>query len=149
MRIAEAVVEDIRERTDIVELVREYVPGLKTAGRHQKACCPFHQERTPSFNVNPEKQIYHCFGCGVGGDAFDFVMRLEGLSFVEAVTKLGERAGVKVAPAERELTAADRDRLAVRRALEAARDHYHRLLKTLPEADEARRTLVRRGSAPR
>ncbi|MFH1724620.1 MAG: DNA primase [Elusimicrobiota bacterium] len=144
-RIAEASVEDIRDRTDIVELVREYVPGLKAAGRNHKACCPFHQEKTPSFMVNPERQIFHCFGCQTGGDVFAFVMKLEGLSFPEAVTKLGERVGVRVAPVERALSPADKDRLRVRKVLESAREYYHGLLKKLPEAAAARRYLAERG----
>lgn len=148
MRIADSVVEQVRDRSDIVEVVREYVPALKAAGRNQKACCPFHQERTPSFNVNPEKQIFHCFGCGAGGDVFTFVMKLEGLSFLESVSKLGARLGIKIEPEERELSPAEKDKLAGRKALEAARDHYHRILKSAPEAGEARGVLRRRGVSP-
>ncbi|MBI3299318.1 MAG: DNA primase [Elusimicrobia bacterium] len=148
MRIADSVVEQVRDRSDIVEVVREYVPALKAAGRNHKACCPFHQERTPSFNVNPEKQIYHCFGCGAGGDVFSFVMKLEGLAFLEAVAKLGERLGIRVEPEERELSPAERERIGGRKALEAAREHYHKLLMTSPEAEEARQVLKKRGVSP-
>jgi DNA primase len=148
MRIAEGVIEQVRDRSDIVEVVRDYIPNLKVAGRNHKACCPFHQERTPSFNVNPEKQIFHCFGCGAGGDVFSFVMKIEGLAFLEAVQKLGERAGVKVAPEERELSPADRLRLGVKRANEAAREKYRDLLKRLPEAEPARAVLAKRGVSP-
>ena len=88
MRIGESSLEEIRQRIDLVELVREYIPGLKTAGRNHKACCPFHQEKTPSFMVNPEKQIFHCFGCQAGGDVFSFLMRMENMSFPEAAAKL-------------------------------------------------------------
>ena len=103
MRIADSVVEQVRDRSDIVEVVREYVPALKTAGRNQKACCPFHQERTPSFNVNPEKQIFHCFGCGAGGDVFSFVMKLEGqehLAVIDGDACLPCRGGRSGAPAK-------------------------------------------------
>lgn len=148
MRIAENVIEQIRDRSDIAEVVREYVPALRLSGRNHKACCPFHQERTPSFNVNPEKQIFHCFGCGAGGDVFSFVMKIEGLSFVEAVAKLGERLGIRVEPEERELSPAERQRLGGKKALEAAREHYRILLKTSPEAVEARKVLERRGVSP-
>ncbi|TPW21083.1 MAG: DNA primase, partial [Elusimicrobia bacterium] len=145
MRIAEGVIEQVRDRSDIIEVVRDYIPNLKVAGRNHKACCPFHQERTPSFNVNPEKQIYHCFGCGAGGDVFSFVMKIEGLAFLEAVQKLGERAGVKVQPEERELSPADRLRLAVKRANEAALEKYRDQLKRSPEAEPARAVLAKRG----
>lgn len=148
MRIAEGVIEQVRDRSDIIEVVRDYIPNLKVSGRNHKACCPFHQERTPSFNVNPEKQIYHCFGCGAGGDVFSFVMKIEGLAFLEAVQKLGERAGVKVAPEERELSPADRLRLAVKRANEAAREKYRDQLKRSPEAEPARAVLAKRGVSP-
>lgn len=144
-RIAESSKEDIRQRLDIVELVREYLPGLKRAGRHHKACCPFHQEKTPSFMVNPEKQIFHCFGCQAGGDVFAFVMKMEGLSFPEAVEKLADRAGVKIQQDRRELTPEQKERAALREALEFAREHYHQLLMKLPEADAARRYLAGRG----
>ncbi len=67
--IPESVITEIQERTDIVEVISGYIP-LRRAGRHFKALCPFHHEKTPSFIVNPERQSYHCFGCGVGGDVF-------------------------------------------------------------------------------
>lgn len=144
-RIAEASLEDIRERTDIVELVREYIPGLKRAGRNHKACCPFHQEKTPSFMVNPEKQIFHCFGCGKGGSVFDFVMEMEGLSFREAMEKLAERAGLRIARPERKMGPKEKERVEALRALEFAREHYHELLLNLPEAEKARKYLAKRG----
>src|SRR4029077_15852127 len=80
----------------IVELVSEHVPGLQRAGRNMKGRCPFHQERTPSFIVSAERQTFHCFGCGEGGDAFTFLMKIENLNFGEAAAKLAERAGVKI-----------------------------------------------------
>lgn len=93
--IADHVVEQIRQSNDIVELIGSYFP-LKRAGANFRALCPFHKEKTPSFNVNPQKQIWHCFGCGVGGDAFTFVMKYENLDFPSAVRRLAERAGVKL-----------------------------------------------------
>jgi DNA primase len=86
--------EEIRSRTDIVALVGRYVP-LRRAGRSMIACCPFHKEKTPSFNVSEEKQLYHCFGCKASGDVFSFYQQIEGVSFSEAMRALGEAAGVE------------------------------------------------------
>jgi DNA primase len=77
-------VEEVKSKVDIVEFVSEYVP-LKKAGRNFKGSCPFHGEKTPSFMVNPELQIFKCFGCGVGGDAFVFLEKMEGMEFGEAL----------------------------------------------------------------
>jgi len=90
-------VEEIKSRLDIVELVSDYV-AIKRAGQNFKGLCPFHSEKTPSFTVNMPKQIFHCFGCGAGGDIFGFVMRYEGLTFPEALELLAKKAGVELAP---------------------------------------------------
>src|ERR1041385_2390714 len=115
--------ELIRSRLDIAELVGESVQ-LTRAGRNMKGRCPFHQERTPSFIVSPERQTFHCFGCGEGGDAFSFVMKVENLSFVGAAEKLAGRAGVKVEP-QQALGPQDKERLRLKEALEFAAEHYH------------------------
>jgi DNA primase len=94
--IPEETIARVRESVDLVELVRESVPGLKKSGRNFQARCPFHQERTPSFNVNPEMGLFKCFGCGVGGDAFKFLMKIEGLSYPEAIKKLANRVGIVI-----------------------------------------------------
>jgi len=86
-------IDDIRSRFDIVEIVSQYVQ-LKRSGRNYFGLCPFHSEKTPSFSVSQEKQIFHCFGCGEGGNVFTFLMRIEGYSFPEAVAELARRAGV-------------------------------------------------------
>lgn len=88
-------VEDIKERLDIVDLISSYIT-MKKAGRNYKANCPFHKEKTPSFMVSPEKQIWHCFGCQKGGDAFGFIMEMEGMDFPEALRFLGKKAGVPI-----------------------------------------------------
>ena len=135
--------ENIRARLNIAELVSEYVPGLQRAGRNLKGRCPFHQERTPSFIVSPERQTFHCFGCGEGGDAFTFLMKIENLSFMEAAEKLADRAGVKLEQKE-DLGPEARERLKLKALLAFAADWYHNRLKSSPDADAARRYLSSR-----
>ena len=94
--VAEEVKRRVRETTDIVDLVRSYGIELKRAGRNLKAVCPFHQEKTASFNVNPEGQYFKCFGCGKSGDVFSFVMLHERVEFPDALRMLAERAGIQV-----------------------------------------------------
>ncbi len=89
------ILDEIRSRVDIVEIVGQSV-NLKRAGEHWKGLCPFHSEKTPSFTVNPKRGIFHCFGCGVGGDAFGFLMRQDRLGFPEAVRTLAQRSGVEL-----------------------------------------------------
>lgn len=93
MYYSENIIEEVRSRNDIVDVVGGYVT-LKRRGNSYMACCPFHHEKTPSFHVNREKQMYHCFGCGVGGNVITFVMEYENYSFPEALKMLAERAGV-------------------------------------------------------
>ena len=94
-----SIIDDVKALLDIVETVRAYAPDLKKAGRTWKARCPFHSERTPSFNVDPERQTWHCFGaCSTGGDVIEFVRRKEGLDFKEALRLCAERAGVELRP---------------------------------------------------
>ena len=83
--ISPSTIATVRDRTDIVALIGESVPSLKRYGRIFKALCPFHREKTPSFTVNPDRQWFHCFGCGERGSAIDFVMKHDGYTFPEAV----------------------------------------------------------------
>ena len=94
--ISDDLIDRISERADIVEIISHYLP-LKKAGKNYKALCPFHQEKTPSFMVSPEKQLFHCFGCGAGGNVFNFVMKWEKISFPEVVKMIGEKVGISVA----------------------------------------------------
>lgn len=96
MAIPKEIIEEIRFRCNIVDVIKSYVPDLQRRGNTHKCCCPFHQEKTPSFTVNEDKQIYHCFGCGTGGDIFRFIMDFDKVDFVSAVQILGDRAGVDV-----------------------------------------------------
>ncbi|PIW63426.1 MAG: DNA primase, partial [Candidatus Omnitrophica bacterium CG12_big_fil_rev_8_21_14_0_65_50_5] len=91
--IPEDIIRQVIERTDIAETIGTYIP-LKRAGQNFKANCPFHQEKTPSFVVNPSKQIFHCFGCGVGGNVVAFVMKYDRLEFPEAVRLLAQKANI-------------------------------------------------------
>src|SRR3970040_357083 len=91
--IPEEVIDQVLRTSNIVEVIEGYVP-LKQTGKYYRALCPFHTEKTPSFTVNPERQIFYCFGCGEGGDVFRFLMRREGFTFPEAVRHLAGGAGV-------------------------------------------------------
>ena len=105
MRFSEDTIEQVRQAVDLVELIGGQVQ-LRKAGQAWKGLCPFHDERTPSFTVNPDRQAYHCFGCGAGGDAFRFVMETERLPFIDAVRALAERYGVTLPQAVRRRTRA-------------------------------------------
>ncbi len=140
--ISRDTIELIRSRCDIVEVVGSYLP-LHRAGSAFRALCPFHKEKTPSFYVNPSRQIYHCFGCGAGGDVIRFVMEHERLDFVSAVRQLAERAGVRI-----ELDEGERVQVSVRKRLlelhEAVATFFQNALAREAEADEARRYLRER-----
>ncbi len=139
------LLEEIRARVDIVDLVGQFV-NLKRAGENWKGLCPFHAEKTPSFMVHPKKGIFHCFGCGVGGDAFGFLMRQDRLQFPEAVRVLAERAGVAL-PTERR-TEGDGQREALFKTMAQASEFYQDALWNRPEGEGARRYLDSRGIAP-
>ena len=146
-RIPENFTHDLLARTDLVELIDARVP-LKKTGRNYSACCPFHQEKTPSFTVAPDKQFYYCFGCGASGNAVGFLMEYEHLSFPEAVKQLASRAGMEV-PESRPETAADRqkkDRLqSLYDLLSRAEKFYAQQLRQAPERQKAVNYLKNRG----
>lgn len=139
--IPKRVIDDIRVRTDIAELIGSYI-NLKRAGSTLKALCPFHKEKTPSFTVNSQRQIFHCFGCGVGGDAFSFMMKYEGVDFVGAIRLLAKRAGVPIELEEGDRAAADKATLY--RIHEELAQFYRRCLLQLPGAAGARNYLAER-----
>lgn len=139
-------IEQILNATDIVDLVQGYVP-LKRAGAQFRANCPFHNEKTPSFYVNPARQSFHCFGCGAGGDAITFVRDYENLPFTEAVRKLAQRAGVPLQE-EQSDPKAEQKRRRKGRLLDLHREAaawFHELLMTDPDAEHARAYLKSRG----
>jgi len=139
-------VEQINAANDIVEVIGGYLQ-LKRAGAVFKANCPFHNERTPSFTVNPQRQIYKCFGCGAGGSVIRFVMNYENLDFVAAARKLAERANIRIE--ETEMSAVDQARYGMRKRLLAlhldAAEFFHRQLLKVPSAQIAREYLKSRG----
>ena len=94
-RYSDETIEEVRQANDIVDVISQYV-HLKRSGRNFFGLCPFHNEKSPSFSVSPDKQIFHCFGCGVGGNVFTFLMKIEGINFVEAVQMLAERANIQL-----------------------------------------------------
>ena len=140
--IPEHIIEQVRDRSDVVEIVGQYV-DLKRAGTNYKGLCPFHQERTPSFIVSPERQSFHCFGCGKGGNVFRFLMEMDGVTFPEAVRALAEKLGIQVETRASDEDRSENDALFQANAF-AARFFYNELVKS-PGAAKARRYLEGRG----
>jgi len=142
---SQAVLDDIRAAVDVVDLVNRYV-NLRKAGANWKGLCPFHAEKTPSFMVNPKKGIFHCFGCGVGGDVFGFLMRQDKLSFPEAVRALAKQAGIAL-PEDRGGAAGDGGREELFRVMGLAARFYAEHLWT-SAGERARAYLAGRGIDP-
>ena len=94
-RYSEEIVEQVRQNNDIVDIISQYV-HLTRKGRNYFGLCPFHNEKSPSFSVSPERQIFHCFGCGVGGNIYTFLMKIEGIGFKDAIEQLAERANIQL-----------------------------------------------------
>jgi DNA primase len=132
-RIPQQFIDDLLARTDIVEVIESRVP-LKRAGREYTACCPFHTEKTPSFTVSPDKQFYHCFGCGAHGSAVTFLMEYERMEFVDAIEELASRAGISV-PREG-LDQQVKLRHDLYDVMEAAAKYYRQQLKYSPQSVE-------------
>jgi DNA primase len=142
VRTAEEAKEEVRNASDIVQIVGERVPLRKT-GRAWKGLCPFHAEKTPSFTVNSERQMWHCFGCNRGGDVFSFLMEIDKVTFPEALATLAERAGIELPPSGRGSSGdARRDRLYQANAL--ANDFFRATLRSSAGA-KARAYLAGRG----
>jgi DNA primase len=145
--ISKETISLVRDRTDIVAVVSERVPSLKQRGRRFSGLCPFHQEKTPSFHVNPDSGLYHCFGCKESGDVFRFLERAEGYSFIESVQLLAERAGIPIVqdhgavPSDGDRQ--KREREALYAAMQMAASFYEEQLRDHPQrqygVDELRR----------
>jgi len=144
--IPEDKISEIKNAADIVDIVSEAVL-LKKAGKNHIGLCPFHSEKTPSFTVSPDKQIFYCFGCGTGGNVFSFLMKQEGLSFPEAVRVLGKRYGIDIP--ERPLSPEQKRKISERESLfdinRRAMDFYHQALKDSGTGQAARSYLKKRG----
>ena len=143
MQIPQEYIDEIRSRTDIVELISEYV-RLKRQGSNYLGLCPFHGEKTPSFNVNPGMGIFKCFGCGVGGDSFKFLMQIENLTFPEAIRFLAERCGV-VLPDTKQDSEKFSETESIYQALRFAGRFYYGLLTASDEGQEGLQYLLNRG----
>ncbi|PPA71440.1 DNA primase [Jeotgalibacillus proteolyticus] len=147
-RIPDELVEEIRKRTDIVDVISDYVQ-LKKQGRNYFGLCPFHGENSPSFSVSPEKQIFHCFGCGAGGNVYSFLMDHDGVSFKEAVAIAGAKTGVKVDLSNAESTEqSTQDKKLHQDHLEAHEllsKFFHHLLMNTNEGQKSLEYMMQRG----
>ena len=149
-RIRQEDVEAVKERTDIVQLVGQYLTLKKSGHDSMTGLCPFHQEKTGSFSVSPSKQVFYCFGCGKGGDAITFLRELEHLSYVEAIERLASQAGVALryeGDSAAERRAVERRR-ALYRANEQAASLFTTMLTSGKEATDARAYVTERGISP-
>ena len=144
--IPEEIIEEVRLHTDIVEIISEYV-SLQRKGKNYLGLCPFHAEKTPSFTVTPEKQIFYCFGCHVGGNVFTFLMKKENWSFLESVQTLAGRCGVALP--EKGQSSREKEENRLRQRFEEihtlAASYFHDLLLKSPEGEPGRRYFAKRG----
>ncbi len=142
IRYSEEILDEIRNRIDIIAIISEYVP-LKKSGKSYKGLCPFHQEKTPSFMVDSERQIFHCFGCGEGGNIFTFIMKMEKINFPEAVKLLANKAGVQLPVNDKQNSTNVQEKELIFRLNDLAVDYYHKNL-FLPEGKRALDYLIKR-----
>jgi len=146
--MAQDAVAEIRDRTDIVDLVTGYVPSLKRTGRSFKGLCPFHQEKTPSFIVFPDSQNFHCFGCGKGGDIFTFYMQVENVEFREALQELAKRAGVMLTTGSAPTPELDAHRTRLVEINELAQTYFSHALSRSPQGQAGRKMVNDRQLSP-
>ncbi|MFV1951398.1 MAG: DNA primase [Nitrospinota bacterium] len=140
--ISDRLIEEVRVACDIVEIISDHLP-LKKSGKNFKGLCPFHSEKTPSFVVSPEKQIFHCFGCGAGGNVYQFLMKSEGISFVDAVSHLAERQGIPI-PKKSGDSGENDKRKRLYEINKLAADYFHKRLLESSEGEKARGYLKKR-----
>ncbi|MCA9388534.1 DNA primase [Candidatus Berkelbacteria bacterium] len=147
--MSEDQIQEVKDRVDLVELVKQYVP-LKASGVNHKGACPFHKEKTPSFMVNSERQIYKCFGCNEAGDAISFVQKIEGLNFPEALQLLADRVGIKLKRQKSNVQyQQEKDqKTTLYRINAASAKFFNYILQNHPSAQLARTYLIERGIKP-
>lgn len=143
-RLPQAFIDQVLDRTDIVDVIDRRVK-LKKAGKNYSACCPFHQEKTPSFSVNPEKQFYYCFGCGAGGNALGFIMDYERMEFREAIESLAQAAGIELPPEEADAAPQVDHQKPLYEAMEKATRVYESQLRKHPSRGRVVEYLKQRG----
>ena len=143
MAISKETIEEIRSRNNIVEVISSYVPDLRRRGGTFKCCCPFHNEKTPSFTVNQERQIFKCFGCGIGGDVFKFVQEYDKVDFVGAIQILADRVGVEVVDDNKKSDSKGGREVLLKLHADAAAYYHNNLLKG-KDADACRKYLIDR-----
>ncbi len=142
-RYSDEIIDEVRQTNDIVDIISQYV-HLKRSGRNFFGLCPFHNEKSPSFSVSPDKQIFHCFGCGVGGNVFTFLTKIEGISFVEAVQTLAERSNIQLPTLENNVDSAREElKSKVFKVNEFAAQYYHENLYK-PESKIAQEYIKKR-----
>lgn len=143
--IPEDVIENIRQENDIVDIIEEYV-SLKKQGRNYFGLCPFHDEKSPSFSVTKEKQIFHCFGCGKGGNVITFLMEIESFSFVEAIRFLAEKAGISLPEqSQRQVSSLSEETRDLLSAYDWLSKYYYHLLKYSDDGKIGKQYLLDRG----
>ena len=144
MRIPESLIEEIKEKSDILSIVSEY-SALKKKGDRYWGCCPFHNEKTPSFSVRPEQGMYYCFGCHKGGSLFNFIMEIEGLSFIEAVRFAAEKTGVILPENSNETEEEVVQRDSLKDLYKRVAGSFHYILMNNDQASTTRQYLADRG----
>jgi DNA primase len=144
MVISEDTIKKIRLSNSIDSVIREYLPDLKRAGRNLKACCPFHSEKTPSFLVSPEKEIFKCFSCNVAGDVFKFVMLLDNIPWIEAVKKLAKKTNIEIQETKQDIVKMS-EKARLFSILESSAAFYNKCLLESPSAQKAREYIKKRG----
>ena len=128
IRYSDEIIEEVRQNNDIVDIISQYV-HLTRKGRNYFGLCPFHNEKSPSFSVSPDRQIFHCFGCGVGGNVYTFLMKIEGITFKEALEQLAERANIQLPTLENSAdTAKEELKAKVYKVNEFTAEFYHQNL---------------------
>ncbi|MFC1623884.1 DNA primase [Candidatus Omnitrophota bacterium] len=143
-KIPDHILNEIQDRCDIVEIISSYIP-MRSSGRNFKALCPFHHEKTPSFIVSPDKQIYHCFGCNSGGNVFNFIKEYEKIDFIDGVKMLAEKTGVKLPEYKGQKNEDDSFISTIYSINDIAVTFYSNLLEKSHPSSEARRYIEKRG----